>query len=52
MAYGDFKYLTRRTAFDKTLCNKTFNFAKNRSYDGYQRGLALSSAVTSESMSN
>ena len=40
MAYGDFKYLTRRTASDKTLCNKPFNFAKNPKHDGYQTGLA------------
>ena len=28
MAYGDFKYLTRRTAFDKILHDKAFNIAK------------------------
>ena len=39
MAYGDFKYLTRRTASDKILCNKAFNIAKTTKYDGYQRGL-------------
>ena len=39
MAYGDFKDLTRRTASDKTLHNKTFNIAKNLKYDGYQRGI-------------
>ena len=32
MTYGDFKYLTRRTASDKILGNPK--------YDGYQRGLA------------
>ena len=37
MAYGD---LTRRTASDKILRDKAFNFAKNTKYDGYQRGLA------------
>ena len=40
MAYGDFKDLTRRTAFDRTLRDKTFNIAKNPIYDGYQRDLA------------
>ena len=28
MAYGDFKDLTRRDAFDKILRDKTFNIAK------------------------
>ena len=36
----DFKNLTRRTASNKTLCDKPFNIAKNSKYDGYQRGLA------------
>ena len=40
MAYGDFKYLTRRTASDKTLRDKAFNIAKNIKYDGYQHELA------------
>ena len=40
MAYGDFKDLTRRTAFDKIVRDKAFNIAKNPKYDGYQRGLA------------
>ena len=40
MAYGYFKDLARRTASDKVLRNKTFNIAKNRKYDGYQRSLA------------
>ena len=40
MAYGDFKDLGRRTASDKTLWDKAFNFAKNPKYDGYQRGIA------------
>ena len=39
MAYGDFKDLTRKTASDKVLRDKTFNIAKNPKYDGYQRGL-------------
>ena len=37
MAYEDFKDLTRRTASDKMLSDKAFNFAKNPKYDGYQR---------------
>ena len=40
MAYGDFKGLAKRTAFDKVLRDKAFNIAKNPKYDGYQRGLA------------
>ena len=40
MAYGDFKKLARRTAFDRILRDKAFNIAKNPKYDGYQRGLA------------
>ena len=40
MAYGDFKDLTRRTASEKILRNKAFNIAKNKKYDGYERGLA------------
>ena len=39
MAYGDVKYLTRRTIADKVLCDKAFNIAKNPKYDGYQCGL-------------
>ena len=39
MSYGDFKDLARRTASDKVLRNKAFNIAKNRKYDGYQKGL-------------
>ena len=40
MAYGDFKYLARRTTSNKILRNKAFNIAKNLKYDGYQRGFA------------
>ena len=40
MVYGDFKYLARRTAFDKLLRDKAFNIDKNTKYDGYKRGLA------------
>ena len=39
MAYGDFKYLTRRTTSHKILRNKAFNIAKNPKYYGYQCGL-------------
>ena len=39
LAYEDFKDLARRTASDKVLRDKTFNIAKNPSYDGHQRGL-------------
>ena len=41
MAYGDLKDLTRKTAYDKILCDKAFNISKNPKYDGYLRGLAL-----------
>ena len=40
MAYGDFKDLPRRTAFDKILSNKVFYIAKNAKWDRYQRVLA------------
>ena len=40
MAYGDFKYLTRRTAFDKMLRDKVFNAAKYPKRDGYKCELA------------
>ena len=40
MAYGEFKDLTRRTASDKILRDKTFNIAKNPKHDGCQRVLA------------
>ena len=39
MAYGDFKYLAKRTASDKVLRDKAFNIAKNPKYHGCQRGL-------------
>ena len=62
MAYGDFKDLTRRTASDKTLRDKTFIITKNRKYDGYQRSLAsvfyklfdkkTGGAIKNENMSN
>ena len=40
MAYGDFKYLARRTATDNVLRDKAFNISKDPKHDGYQRGLA------------
>ena len=40
MVYGDFKYLTRRTASDKLLQDKAFNITKNPKYDEYKRALA------------
>ena len=40
MADGYFKDLTKRTAFDKILCDKEFNIAKIQKYDGYELGLA------------
>ena len=38
--YSDSKDVTKRTVADKILRNKAFNIAKNKKYDGYQRGLA------------
>ena len=40
MAYGHFKDLKRRKAFDKVLRDKAFNIARNPKYDIYQRELA------------
>ena len=40
MVYGDLKHLPRRTTPDKILSDKTFNFAKNKKHDGYQREIA------------
>ena len=34
MAYGNFKYLIRRTASDKILRDKAFNITKNPKHDG------------------
>ena len=34
MAYGDFKHLARRAAFEKVLRDRAFNIAKNPRYDG------------------
>ena len=36
MAYGDFKDLPRKTAYDKVLRDKSFDFVKNPRYDEYQ----------------
>ena len=36
MAYGDFKYLARRTASDNVLRDRAFNIAKNPKHDRYQ----------------
>ena len=52
MAYGDFKNLTRRTAFDKIFRDKAFIFAKNPKYDGYQRCLTSGGAIKNEIISN
>ena len=41
MTYEDFKDLNSRTAAGKVLCVRTFNIAKNKKHDKYQRGLAL-----------
>ena len=40
MAYGYFKDLSKRTAADKVLRDKTLKIASDQKYDGYQRGLA------------
>ena len=36
MKYGDFKDLPKRTGCDKALLDKTFDFAQDPKYDGYQ----------------
>ena len=40
MTYGDFKDLTKRTAADKVLRNKTFKIVSDQKNDGCHRGLA------------
>ena len=40
MAYGDFKDVTRRTAYDEVLGDEAINIAKNPIYEEYQRRLA------------
>ena len=39
-ANSDSKNLTKRTIANKILRDKAFNIAKDKKYDGYQRGLA------------
>ena len=39
MAHGYFKDLPGKTASDIVLHDKALNVAKNRKYNGYQRGL-------------
>ena len=41
MAYRYLKGLSRRTASDKLLSDKTCNIAKNSNFNGYQRILTL-----------
>ena len=41
MTYRNFIDLTKRRAFDKILCDKAFNIAKNPKNDGYNRDSAL-----------
>ena len=41
MANEDFKNLSKRTAFDKLLSDKTFNIAKTPKHDEYQSKLVL-----------
>ena len=52
MAYGDFKDLKRRTASDKILRNKAFNFAKHLKYDQYQCRIASMVYKKASSSSN
>ena len=40
MAYGDFKYLNKRTIADKVFRDKAFKIASDQKYDRYQTGLA------------
>ena len=40
MVYEDFKDFPRTTASDKVLRHKAFHIAKNRKYNGFQKGLA------------
>ena len=39
--YSDSKDLIKRTVADQILKNRAFNIAKDKKYDGYQRGLAF-----------
>ena len=38
MSYRDFENLPEITTSDKVLLRRAFNIAKNKKYDGYQRG--------------
>ena len=52
MAYRDFKDLPRKTAYDKVLCDKSFDFVKNPKYDEYQfeaRGTRINCDAISDS---
>ena len=40
MAYGKYKYFTKRTESDKVCRDKAFEIANNPNYNGYERGLA------------
>ena len=40
MAYGDFRDLSKRTASDKVLRDKSIDIANNWKNHGYQHGLA------------
>ena len=40
MAYGDLKDLSKRTAVDKVLLDKSFDIAENRKYNEYLHGIA------------
>ena len=41
MAYGGFKDLARRTAFEKILRDKAFNIDKSPKYDGCQNKISV-----------
>ena len=41
MTYRHFKDLTKRTASDKVLCNKTFKIAKSPKYVGISTGICF-----------
>ena len=40
MVYRTFKDIPKKAAFDKVLCDKAFNIARNLKYDGHQCKLA------------
>ena len=39
-AYSDSKHLAKRTTLDKVLKDRSYEIARDRNYDGYQRALA------------